>query len=581
MKKTGAWLARYAMEQIGVKHTFGIPGVHNTELYDELNSSELIEPILVSHEGGGAFMADAVSRVSDSIGTLVIVPAAGVAYAAAGIGEAFLDGIPMLVICGGVRTDLEYTNQLHEMDQHSFIGAFCKKTYLIEKHQDIIPTFYEAYEVATQGEPGPVFIELPVNLQLFTGHVDSVAPYQPKASLPSLDQHLGRDSLDQKELDRAVELIESSDHPCIFAGWGAINASEELIELAESLNAPIATTLQGLSVVPHDHPLHAGFGFGPAAVPAAQRAFEYCDCLISVGTKFSEIATGSFGINPPEKLIHIDINPESIGRNFKPQVGVVADAKDALNKLNKLVRRKPISKVASLIHDQKQGYLKEWLAHDSHDKVNPAIFFQSLRQQLPRDAITVVDDGNHTYLTAELMPIYGPKRFISPTDFNCMGYSVPAAIGAKLSQPDKEVVAIVGDGCFTMTCMEISTATALGLGIVYFVFNDGELSQIAQAQEIPYNRKPCTGLNRVNFEGVAMAVGAKYIHLEQHSVVDAAISQALTTARTGQPVIVDVRVDYSKKTAFTQGAVKTNFRRFDLKTKIRIGSRAIKRKVTG
>lgn len=572
MKKTGAWLARYAMEQIGVTHTFGIPGVHNTELYDELNNSDCIEPILVSHEGGGAFMADAVSRVSDSIGTLVIVPAAGVAYAAAGIGEAFLDGIPMLVVCGGVRTDLEYSNQLHQMDQHSFIGAFCKKTYLIEDHKDIIPTFYEAYDVATQGEPGPVFIELPVNLQLFTGEVDEIAPYKPQVSYLSLNQ---------QELDRAVALIEASDHPCIFAGWGAINASDELIELAESLNAPIATTLQGLSVVPHDHPLHAGFGFGPAAVPAAQHAFEYCDCLIAVGTKFSEIATGSFGIDPPETLIHIDINPDSIGVNFKPEVALVADANEALDKLNKLVRRKPISKVASLIQDQKQGYLKEWLAHDSKDRVNPAIFFQSLRQQLPREAITVVDDGNHTYLTAELMPIYGPKCFISPTDFNCMGYSVPAAIGAKLSQPEKEVVTIVGDGCFTMTCMEISTATALGLGIVYFVFNDGELSQIAQAQEIPYNRKPCTGLNRINFEGVAMAVGAEYVNLEQHSVVDAAISQALIMARTGRPVIVDVKVDYSKKTAFTQGAVKTNFKRFDLKTKLRIGGRAIKRKVMG
>ncbi|GLQ30145.1 thiamine pyrophosphate-binding protein [Litoribrevibacter albus] len=572
MKKTGAWLARYAMEQIGIRHTFGIPGVHNTELYDELNKSDQIEPILVCHEGGGAFMADAVSRVSDSIGALVIVPAAGVAYAAAGIGEAFLDGIPMLVICGGVRTDLEYGNQLHQMDQHSFIGAFCKKTYLIEDHKDILPTFYDAYEVATRGEPGPVFIEIPVNVQLFSGDVDSIFPYESKKVVPAVDD---------QALEQAISLIEASERPCIFAGWGAVNASDELIELAEMLNAPIATTLQGLSVVPHDHPLHAGFSFGPASVPAAQRAFEQCDCLIAIGTKFSEIATGSFGVNPPDKLIHIDISPESIGVNFQPSVALVADAQDALSKMTKLIRRKSISDVAGLIHNQKQGYLKEWLAHDSQGKVNPAAFFQDLRQQLPREAITVVDDGNHTYLAAELMPIYGPKRFISPTDFNCMGYSVPAAIGAKLSHPDQDVIAIVGDGCFAMTCMEISTATALGLGVVYFVFNDGELSQIAQAQEIPYNRKPCTSLNRINFEGVALAVGAEYVCLEDHHVMNSAIARALTSARSGKPVIVDVKVDYSKKTAFTQGAVKTNFKRFDFKTKLRIGSRALKRKITG
>jgi acetolactate synthase-1/2/3 large subunit len=580
MKKTGAWLARYAMEQIGVKHTFGIPGVHNTELYDELNSSEFIEPILVSHEGGGAFMADAVSRVSDSIGTLLIVPAAGVAYAAAGIGEAFLDGIPMLVVCGGVRTDLEYGNQLHQMDQHSFIGAFCKKTYLIEAHNEILPTFYQAYEEATSGEPGPVFIEIPVNIQLFSGEAGALFPYTPSVKTQALDE---------AAMAQAVALIEASSHPCIFAGWGAMDASE-LIDLAEALNAPVATTLQGLSVIPHDHPLHAGFGFGPASVPSAQNAFEGCDCLIAIGTKFSEIATGSFGITPPENVIHIDINPESIGVNFEPSVSLVADAHMALSEINTRVHRKPVSDIAELIRIQKQGYIEEWLAHPSTTdtaevghpcRVNPARFFNALRAKLPRDGITVVDDGNHTYLAAELMPIYGPRQFISPTDFNCMGYSVPAAIGAKLMHPSRDVVTIVGDGCFAMTCMEITTATALNLGVVYFVFNDGELSQIAQAQRIPYNRTPCTQLARVNFEGVALAMGAEYVALTSHQGMADCIDQALACARNGRPVIVDVKIDYSKKTAFTQGAVKTNFQRFDLKTKLRIGARALTRRMTG
>ncbi len=177
MKKSGAWLARYALEQLPISHTFGIPGVHNTELYDELNTSEVIEPVLVTHEGCGAFMADAMSRVSEKIGCLLIVPAAGVTHAASGIGEAFLDGIPMLVISGGIRSDSEFGYQLHEMDQHKLLEPITKKTFKLETHAQIIPTLFEAYRIAVEGEPGPVFVEIPVNLQLDRGEVSHLAEF--------------------------------------------------------------------------------------------------------------------------------------------------------------------------------------------------------------------------------------------------------------------------------------------------------------------------------------------------------------------------------------------------------------------
>ncbi|KAB2844050.1 MAG: thiamine pyrophosphate-binding protein, partial [Burkholderiales bacterium] len=184
MKRTGAQLAVLALENLGVEFTFGIPGVHNTELYDELNKSERITPILVTHEGGAAFMADAVSRTSAHIGTLAIVPAAGATHAASGIGEAFLDGIPMLIITGGVRTDLGKRYQLHEIDQLAFMRPLTKAAFRIERHEDIVPTIYQAHAIATSGEPGPVFIELPVNLQLFPGEVDSL-PDSPRPAPPA------------------------------------------------------------------------------------------------------------------------------------------------------------------------------------------------------------------------------------------------------------------------------------------------------------------------------------------------------------------------------------------------------------
>ncbi|MCW9000758.1 MAG: thiamine pyrophosphate-binding protein, partial [Kangiellaceae bacterium] len=215
MKKSGAWLARYALEQLPISHTFGIPGVHNTELYDELNSSERIHPVLVTHEGCGAFMADAVSRTSDSIGCMLIVPAAGVTHAASGIGEAFLDGIPMLVISGGIRSDSKYGYQLHEMDQHKLLEPITKKTFKVESHDLIIPTIFEAYSIAVDGEPGPVFVEIPVNVQLDRGEVETLPEY-----INATHQY----PLDEASIEQAVALLDSAKHPGIFVGWGAVDA---------------------------------------------------------------------------------------------------------------------------------------------------------------------------------------------------------------------------------------------------------------------------------------------------------------------------------------------------------------------
>ena len=577
MKKTGAWLVRYGLEQVGVRFTFGIPGVHNTELYDELNNSELIEPVLVTHEAGGSFMAEAMSRVSDSIGALVIVPAAGAAYASAGIGEAYLDGIPMLVISGGTRTDVPYRYQLHEMDQLAMMSAITKRTYKIENHNQIVPTIFEAYQTAVQGEPGPVFIEVPVNIQLFTGDVGELPVFSPRKTSMELDL---------QKIGEAADMLCKAKNPGIFLGWGARESSDLMMQIADFLNAPVATTLQGLSVFPANHPLHTGMSFGGSAVPAAENAFKNCDCMLAVGARFGEIATGSFGVSVPEKLIHVDINPKVFHANFPASVAIESDARIAMEALIKELntREKPINErydIAIQIGRDKSDYYQEWEEHNSGERVNPYLFFRALRERLADDDIVVVDDGNHTFLAAELMPVHKSKRFISPTDFNCMGYCVPGVIGAKLAHPDKQVVGIIGDGAFTMTCMEIITAVSHQLGGIFFVFHDGELAQIAQAQEIPYNRKTCTKIGNVDVSGVARATGARFLALENNRQIDDVISRALEFGAANTPVVIDVNIDYSKRTRFTEGIVVTNLKRFNLPTKARFIGRAIKRKITG
>ncbi len=575
MKKSGAWLARYALEQLPIKHVFGIPGVHNTELYDELNSSETIEPVLVTHEACGAFMADAVSRVSSKIGCLLIVPAAGVTHAASGIGEAFLDGIPMLIIAGGIRSDSKFGYQLHEMDQHKLLEPITKKTFKIASHDLIIPTIYEAYAIAMDGEPGPVFVEIPVNIQLDRGEV---------VSLPDFIKTTHEYPVNNEAIEQAIVLLDSAKSPGIFVGWGAIDAVDNVRKIAEHLAAPVATTLQGLSCFPADHALHTGFGFGPAAVPAAYNAFEHCDCLIAIGTRFGEIATGSYGTKVPKNLIHIDINPAVFNRNYPASVCLQGDASEVtsvlLDKLQFSIEKRFNSDLTKKILADKLAYKKEWQAHDDPSLVNPVRFFDELRILLDENAILVADDGNHTFLTAELMPINNIRGFISPTDFNCMGYAVPAAIGAKISFPDKQVISIVGDGAFLMTCMELATASNNQLATVNFIFNDGELSQIAQAQMKPYNRTTCAKLASVKFEGIAMATGSEYLRINNNSEIASVNNKALALSGGSKPVIVDVNIDYSKATCFTQGVVKTNIKRLPIDTKVRMIGRAIYRKLT-
>ncbi|MBT3983402.1 MAG: thiamine pyrophosphate-binding protein [Bacteriovoracaceae bacterium] len=578
MKKTGGYLVKYALEQVGVKFTFGIPGVHNTEIYDELNKSEQIHPILVTHELGASFAADGVSRTSDSIGTLMIVPAAGTTHASSGIAEAFLDGVPMLVISGGIRRDSGKHYQLHQIEQSELTKGFVKNYYLVTEHDKIIPTIYQAYHEAISGTPGPVFVEIPGELQLFQGEVGELPEYQEKVTHPFPSQD---------DINKACDLLIAAKNPCLYLGWGSKECSELTIEIAELLRAPVATTMQGLSVFPSNHPLHTGFGFGPSSVPAAENAFSDCDCLLAVGLRFAELATGSYGMNVCENLIHIDIDSEVIGKNYPAKVGLVGDAKEVLGQLLEVLRGKDVSSIRNKeafcekIKSDKKSYLAEWTGKTNDSRVSPGHFFTHLRNQMDDDAYTVVDDGHHTFLTAELLPIHHPKHFISPTDYNAMGYCVPAAIGCKLANPDKQVIGIVGDGAFLMTGMETITATSQNLGIVYFVFHDGELGQISAFQQIPLNRKTCTVLGDIKIEGFAIASGAAYFEMKNDGEIESIISKAFKESEKGRPVIVDVRIDYSQKTRFTKGAVKSNLSRFPLGEKVRFIGRAVKRHTLG
>jgi len=575
MKKTGASLVRHALEQLGVRYTFGIPGVHNTEIYDELASSPTVTPVRVTHEGGAAFMADAVGRTNAWPGALLIVPAAGTALAYAGIGEAFLDGIPMLVISGGIHGGHGYRYQLHEIDQLEMVRAVTKARWRVTQHEDIVPTLFEAWRVATGGEPGPVFVEIPVDLQLFPGEV---------SALPAPPPPLAPAAPDAAALDAAAALLRSARRPGLFLGWGArgrhrgSGAAGRAAGGAGRHHAAGPERLPGRPSAAHRHGHRSRRGArGHQRVRRVRRAAGRRHPL-------GEIATGSFGLRPAWKLVHTDINPAVFHANYPAEVAIAGDAGQVLRALLERLGPPPAAgesrgALRARIARDTQAYLDEWLAHDSGDRVNPARFFQALRARLADDAYLLADDGNHTFLVAELFAPTRSRHVLSPTDFNCMGWCVPAAIGGKLTHPDRQVVGVVGDGAFLMTGLEILTATEHRLGIVYYVFNDGELSQISQAQQLPYNRKACTVLPEVQFRGIAHATGAAYLPMNADAEIDAVIAQAEATAAEGRPVVVDVRIDYSKPTRFTQGIVRTNLQRMDWGSKARLIGRAAWRRV--
>ena len=578
MKKTGAELAVFALEQLGIKYTFGIPGTHTTELYDEMNKSDQITPILVTHEGGGAFMADAISRTSESVGVLTIVPAAGLTHAMSGIGEAFLDGIPMIVLSGGIHRESGKSYQLHDFDQLSLAKSITKEQFLIANNGDVIPTLYQAYDIATSGEPGPVFVEMPINVQLFSTEVGSMPTYTSNKKLPVLME---------SGIKAAVELLKSAKNPMMFVGWGALDAEEETQELADMLVAPVATTLQGKSAFPNNHPMYTSVFLGASSKPSAQWALEEHDVLIAVGTRFGEIATGSYGLEPPKNLIHIDINPEVFDKNFPTTVAIESDAKIALKAILEALKNddykteRSVDAVSSKLALENEKYFNTWLTKEQQYIVSPGHFFAKLRAKLKDDAMMVVDDGKHTFLAAELFPVFESRQFISPTDFNCMGYCVPAAIATKMANPDKQVIGIVGDGAFQMTGLEAITAATYEVPIVIFVFNDGELGQISQFQKIPLNRKTCSVIGKANFEGIALATGALYLSMDNDSDIDNILDQALSATEDGKHVIVDINIDYSQKTMLTKGVVKSNLKRFPFKEKVRFIARSAKRHLLG
>ena len=573
MKRRGSTIVVKALEDEGVRFTFGIPGTHNIELYDALERSKQITPILVTDEQSASFMADAVSRSTGQVGVLNVVPGAGVTHALSGIAEAFMDTVPMVVLASGVRDDTGAAYQLHDIDQLALLRPITKAAFRIEGAQELYPRIREAFSIARSGAPGPVAVEIPANYLLLTQEISGFTFGGETPDLPGPDEG---------QLESAAELLAGAAHPALYVGNGAAGAVELLRLVAERLGMPVTTTIHGKGVFPETHPLWLWNGFGNSAPRFVRKIMDRCDCLLAIGCRFSEVATASYGLATPENLIHVDIEGDVLDKNYRAKVAIEADAGAFLSALIERLGEAPPNQAIEA--EIAAGHAR--LAEDrgktmGGDRVSPAALFEALQATAGADAIYTTDSGNGTFLAMEHLRLAAPGRFLAPVDFSSMGYSVPAAIAAKMARPEADVIALAGDGALLMTGLELLTAAAYQAAPVICVLRDGELAQIAQFQNIVLNTKTCAVLPGYSVEAFAAAANCSFLALERDDDAGPVLQRALDMARAGTPVMIDVAIDYSHKTFFTKGAVSTNFWRLPWDDRLRLLARAVGRRVGG
>lgn len=567
---TGGRLVVRALEDEGIFLAFGIPGTHNIELYDALAESNQVETILVTDEQSASFCADGAWRASGELACVNVVPGAGLTHAMSGIAEAFMDNVPMLVLGCGIRRDTSRSFQLHDVDQQAIIRPVTKAQFLVERGEELYPTIRRACQLARSGSPGPVFVEVAANLYLFTHEANqSLGDDPPRVA-----------EADTAAVQRAADLLNQARLPLIYLGLGARPGGLALLELVEKLQAPVATTFQGKGVIPESHPLLMWPGFGSAAPPFVRDIAASCDATLAIGCKFGEVATGSYGLVPPQPLIHLDADALVPGRNFPAEVAIVGDAAVVVPLLAARLRARADNEdVCRRIGEGREGVRAEFASRKTDDRVSPYRLLHGLQEMFGPDTVFTADSGNGTFLAMEMLELQEPGKFLAPVDYSCMGYAVPAAIGAKLARPDCPVVALAGDGAFLMTGLELLTAAQRGVGVAVFVLRDRELAQIAQFQAVAMNRKTASILPDYELEALCRGLGVDCLVLPEDEEIPVVLHEVAEIVASGHPVVVDTAIDYSHKTFFTRGVIKTTLNRLPWPDRLRFVGRAIGRRL--
>jgi acetolactate synthase-1/2/3 large subunit len=531
---TGSEIVCKALEDEGVDTVFGYPGGAVIPLYDALPKAGF-HHVLVRFEQWAALAAEGYARVTGKPGVCLVTSGPGATNLVTGLADAMLDSIPMVAITGQVIQPLIGRDAFQEVDITGITLPVTKHNYLVQRIQDLAPTFKEAFHIATTGRPGPVLIDIPKSLFTQTHpyeYPESVfrRGYQP-TSVPNM-----------RQVRLAAAAIAKARKPLIMAGHGIMlsGATAEFRAFVEKTGIPVAHTLLGLGAFPEEHPLGLGL-MGMHGHKHVNDAFDECDLLINIGARFDDRATGRVsGFAPNAKVIHVDIDPAEIGKNVHADVPVVGDAKEALKLL--------ITEVEERVHDDWMAWIdsRRDRALDAALAERPAYpepytIIRAIAEATNGEAIVTTDVGQHQMWTAQHFGFNHPDRWATSGGLGTMGFGLPAAIGAKIGRPDLEVWTVIGDGGFQMSGTELATAVQENLDINIAVINNGYLGMVRQWQDLFHAKNYSeVRIGGPNFQALAEAYGIPGITVR----TDAEIRPAIERARSIRgPVLIDFVIE--------------------------------------
>lgn len=539
MKKTGAQIIWESLMNEGVEVVFGLPGGAVLPLYDALAKYEYpVHHVLVTHEQGASHMADGYARATGRVGVCIATSGPGATNLITGLATANMDSSPVVAITGQVPTSLLGRDGFQEADVQGVSLPVTKHNYLVTDVCDLAEALKEAFYIARTGRPGPVLVDVCKDVQ----QAECEYVYPETVNLPGYNPTLT--AADAASIARAARLINEAERPLIVAGQGVsiAGAEDELLQLAETANIPVATSLLGISTISETHPLCVGMG-GMHGEAFTNYALQNCDVMVAIGSRLDDRLTGVFDTFAPEaKIVHIDLDPSEVGKNLIIDTPVVGDALLTLREL--------LPQIEPTVHAEWLGQIAEWksdtdhrdvLAQEIDDLIPPYILRQLWHLTNDGECTVVSDVGQHQMWEAQYFPHTKRRSLVTSGGLGTMGYALPAAIGAQMGRPDEEIWVVAGDGGFQMTMIELSTVAAEKLPLKIAIINNGYLGMVRQWQDVFYEQRYAgTPLHNPDFVKIAEAYNIPAVAVSRKEDVESAIRQA--QAHDG-PFLIDFQVD--------------------------------------
>ncbi|WP_170115989.1 acetolactate synthase large subunit [Brenneria roseae] len=537
MRYTGAQLIVRLLEQQGITTVAGIPGGAALPLYDALGQSKTIRHVLARHEQGAGFMAQGMARANGRAAVCMASSGPGATNLLTAIADAKLDSIPLVCITGQVSSSMIGTDAFQEVDTYGISIPVTKHNYLVRDIKELPRVIPEAFRIAQSGRPGPVWIDIPKDIQTAEIELDM---------LPPISQNDRPPAIDAQKIAQAAAMINTAQRPILYLGGGIISASahEQAVQLAERANLPTTMTLMALGAMPVDHPLSLGM-LGMHAARSTNLILQQADLLIVLGARFDDRAIGKAEqFCPQASVIHIDIDPAELGKIRQSHVALNADVAEALDQLLPLIETQRRDVWRKTIGDLQHEF--PFHMPNANDPLSHYGLIQAAAQALTDDAIIATDVGQHQMWVAQSYPLRRPRQWLTSGGLGTMGFGLPAAMGAALAEPERTVVCFSGDGSLMMNIQEMATAAEEGLNVKIILMNNQSLGLVHQQQDLFFQNRIFAADYRYRTDFLAIAAGFGFATCDLNAADDPRTALAEALNRPG-PALIHVLIDVNEK----------------------------------